>query len=273
MKNIYYFLISLLLLFSCEENVSDKLMVSSTSVTLSNSKTYAEITITKGAGNYSVSSSNEAVAQCFLIDDKLYITGFNIGTAIITLTDQNENKVEITVTIDELIYRIVPVTNLVMIKTGDTKSITNSDPNPLYYLMDTASVIEIGGTKNNLQITALKKGNALLYYLKEYWPTAIYNIQIIDHYLFTVTPTTSSLRLNTGAEAEYYILSGCGNYALTISDTNVLSAELLAWPVEPTINHNNPRIVRIRALQRGSSELKITNVETEEVKTVAVTVG
>lgn len=276
MKCFYCFLITLLL-FSCKDNNSIEqdapLAVSSTEITLSPNKPYAEITITKGAGNYKVTSSDAAVAQYVLIDNKLYITGYSIGSAIVTLTDQDKNQVKIKVTIDEFIARVSPVSNIVFIKIGDTKNITNTDSNPLYYLMDTASVIQVGGTANNMQITAKKKGVATLYYLKEYWPTMIYNIQVIDHYLFSVSPTTGSLRLAVGAESEYYVLSGCGNYTLTVSNTNTISAELLAWSVVPTLNHNNPRVVHIKALKSGSSELKITNVETSEVKTVIVTVG
>lgn len=275
-KCLYCFLITLLL-FSCKNNdpieQDAPLVVSSTTVTLSKNKPYAEITIIKGAGNYRVSSSNEAVAQYVLIDNKLYVTGYNIGNAIVTLTDQDKNKVEIKVTIDELIARVYPLSNLVFIKTGDTKIIPNTDSNPLYYLADTASVIQVGGTANNLQLTAKKKGNANLYYLKEYWPTEIYNIQVVDHYLFQVSPTTGVLRLAVGAESEYGILSGCGNYTLTISNTNAISAEFFAWSIEPALSQNNPRVVRIKGLQSGSSELKITNVETSEVKTVIVTVG
>jgi len=276
MKCRYYFLFTLFL-FSCKDNNPIEqdalLVVSDTVVTLSPNKPYAEITITKGAGNYIVSSSDETVAQNVLIDNKLYITGYNIGNAIITLTDQDKNQVKIKITIDEFIARVYPLSNLVFVKIGDTKTITNTDPNPLYYLMDTASVIQVGGTANNVQITAKKKGIANLYYLKEYWPTIIYNIQVIDHYLFTVSPTTGSLHLAVGAESEYSILSGCGNYTLTISNANVISAELLAWPIEPTLSWNNPRVVHIKALQKGTSELKITNVETDEVKTVIVTVS
>lgn len=276
MKNLYCLLI-IFLLFSCKDNnpiVEDaKLVVSNTSITLSKNKPYAEITITKGAGNYKVSSSNEAIAQYVLIDNKLYITGYNIGNAIITLTDQDKNQVKIIVIIDEFIARGYPVTNLVFIKTGDTKFIPNTDPNPLYFLKDTASVIQVGGTPNNLQITAQRKGNASLCYLQDYWPTIFYNIQVVDHYIFTVSPSYTSLRLAVGAESEYYILSGCGNYTLTISNANTISAELLAWPIEQTYKDSNPRVVHIKALQNGSSELKITNVETSEVVTVIVIVG
>lgn len=275
MKFLYYFLITLLLI-SCKDNNPIEqdalLVVNRTSVTLSKNNPYAEITIVKGAGNYRVSSSDEAVAQYMLIDNKLYITGYNIGNAIITLTDQDKNQVKIKVTINELIARVYPLSNIIFVEIGDTKNITTSDPDPLYCLLDTASVVQVKGTANNLQITAQKKGVANLYYLKEYWPTAIYNIQVIDHYLFSVSPATNSLRMAAGAESEYYILSGCGNYTLTISNTNAISAELLAWPVEPTLSHNNPRVVHIRALAKGTSELKITNVETSEVKTVLVTV-
>lgn len=276
MKCLYCFLITLLL-FSCKDNnpieQDAPLVVSSTKITLSPNKPYAEITITKGAGNYRVTSSDETVAQNVLIENKLYITGYNIGNAIITLSDRDNNQCKINVTINELIPRVYPLSNVVFVKVGDTKYIKNTDSDPLYFLMDTASVIQAGGTANNVQITAQKKGVANLYYLKEYWPTIIYNIHVIDHYLFTVSPTTGSLRLAVGAESEYGIISGCGNYTLTISNTSAISAELLAWPIEPTLSHNNPRVVRIRALQKGTSELKITNVETAEVKTVIVTVG
>jgi len=276
MKCFYYFLITLLL-FSCKDNNPIKqdalLAVSSTEITLSPNKPYAEITITKGAGNYKVTSSNETVAQNVLIENKLYITGYNIGNAIVTLTDKDNNQVKIKVTINEFIPRVYPLSNLVFVKVGDTKYITNSDPNLLYFLNDTASIIQVGGTANNIQITAKMKGVANLYYLKEYWPTIIYNIQVIDHYLFVVSPTTGSIRLAVGGESEYYVLSGCGNYTLTISNTNSISTELLVWPIEATFNQNNPRVVHIKALQKGTSELKITNVETSEVVTVNVTVG
>ena len=56
------------------------------------------------------------------------------------------------------------------------------------------------------------------------------------------------------------------------SNPAAMSAELLPWPVEPTLSHSNPRVVRIKALQKGTSELKITNVETAEVKIVNVTI-
>jgi len=280
--NCLYYTLIILLLFSCknnnpiENNPIEKvapLAVSSTEITLSPNKRYAEITITKGAGNYRVTSSDETVAQNVLIENKLYITGYNIGNAIVTLTDKDKNQVKIKVTINELIARVYPLSNIVFVKIGDTKNIANTDLNPLYFLKDTASVIQVAGTANNVQITAKKKGVANLYYLKEYWPTLIYNIQVIDHYLFVVSLTTSSLLLAVGAESEYGILSGCGNYSIIISNTNVISAELLAWPIEPALSQNNPRVVHIKALQKGTSELKITNVETAEVKTVIVTVG
>ncbi len=274
-KLLYLFLIIFFLISCKDSNPVEQdalLVVNRTTVTLSKNNPYAEITIVNGAGNYRVSSSDEAVAQYVLIDNKLYITGYNIGNAIITLTDQDKNQVKIKVAINELIARVYPLSNIVFIEIGDTKNITNTDPDPLYCLLDTASVVLVKGTANNLQITAQKKGIAKLYYLKDFWPTTIYDIQVIDHYLFTVSPATGSLRMAAGTESEYYILSGCGDYTLSVSNTNAISAELLAWPVEPTLSQNNPRVVHMRALAKGTSELKITNVDTSEVKIVFVTV-
>lgn len=275
-KCLYCFLITLVL-FSCQDNnlfnLGGPLQVSSKSITLSQGKPYAEITINKGAGNYRATSSKDTVAQYVLIENKLYITGFKVGEAIVTLTDKDNNQVEIQVKVKEFIARIYPLSSIVFVKIGDTRNIPNTDTNPLYYLLDTASVVQIGGTANNVQITGKKKGITYLYYLKEYWPTAIFNIQVIDHYPFVVSPSTNSLRLAVGAQSEYGITTGCGNYTVTVSNTNVLSAELLDWPVEPTFSYINPRVVHIKALQKGTSELKITNVETAEVKTVNVTVS
>ena len=275
MKCLYCFLITLLL-FSCKDNnpieQDAALVVSSTEITLNPNKPYAEITITKGAGNYKVTSSDAAVAQYVLTGNKLYITGYNIGNATVTLTDRDKNQVKIKVTIDQFIARNVPVSTIVFIKTGDSKNITNTDSKPLYSLMDTASVIQVGGTANNLQITGKNKGVCMLYYLDEYWPVLIYNIQVVDHYPFVVSSSAGPLQLPAGSESECGILSGCGNYTLTVSNTNVISAEFLSWPVEPTLSQSNPRVVHINALQSGSSELKITNVETSEVKTLIVSV-
>jgi hypothetical protein len=275
--NSLYCLILALLLFSCNENNPVEqdvpLVVSETEVALSPKKPYVEISIVKGAGNYIAASSVDSVAQSLLLDNKLIITGYKIGKSTITLTDKDKNQVTIKVTINEFIPRVIPLSNVVFVKIGDSKYITNTDPNPIYFLMDTASVIQVGGTATNVQITAKKKGTATLNYLKEYWPTLTYNIQVIDHYLFTVTPSTNTLRHAVGTVSEYYILSGCGDYGLSNSNQNVISTELLAWPILTTLSHNNPRIVRIKGLQKGTSELKITNVETAEVKTVNVTVG
>ena len=275
--NCFYCFLFALFLFSCNENNPIEqyapLVVSETEVTLSPNKTYVEISILKGAGNYMAASSVDSVARCFLIDNKLIITGYKTGKSTITLTDKDKNQVSIKVTINEFIARATPLSNVVFIKIGDTKNIANSDPAPLYFLNDTASVIQAEVTATNVQITAKKKGTATLYCLKDYWPSIIYDIQVIDHYLFTVTPSTNTLRLAVGIVSEYYILSGCGDYGLSNSNQNVISAELLAWPIVPTLSHNNPRIVRIKGLQKGTSELKITNVETAEVKIVNVSVG
>lgn len=275
--NCFYCFLFALFLFSCNENnpieQEEPLVVSETEVALSPKKPYVEISIQKGAGNYMAASSVDSVARCFLIDNKLIITGYKIGKSTIKLTDKDKNQVSIKVTINEFIARATPLSNVVFIKTGDTKNISNSDPANLYFLNDTASVIQAGVTATNVQITANKKGTATLYCLKDYWPSIIYNIQVIDHYLFTVSPSTNTLGLAVGTVSEYYILSGCGNYNLSNSNPNVISTQLITWPILPTLSQSNPRIVRITGLQKGTSELKITNEETSEVKTVNISVG
>jgi hypothetical protein len=262
--NCFYCFLFVLFLFSCSENnpieQEAPLVVSETEVTLSPNKTYVEISILKGAGNYMAVSSVDSVARCFLNDNKLIITGYKIGNSTITLTDKDKNQVSIKVTINEFIARATPLSNVVFIKTGDTKNIANSDPATLYFLNDTASVIQAGVTATNVQITAIKKGTATLYCLKDYWPSIIYDIQVIDHYLFSVTPSTNTLGLAVGIVSEYYIVSGCGNYSLSNSNPNVISAQLITWPILPALSQSNPRIVRITGLQKGTTEPLLVEV-------------
>lgn len=282
MKQLHSIILLLItfLCFSCDDKNSVEqegaLLVSKTNATLSNATPYVEISITKGSGGYTATSSNEAIAQPLIIDDKLYITGYNIGNAVVTLSDKNHNQISINISINELITRAVPLSDIIFVKVGDTKTISNSDAssqsNTLYYLLDTTSVVQLSGTISNINIKGLKIGVATLYYLKNYWPTKIYNIQVIDHYSFIVSTPSAANQLTTGGESEVYILSGCDNYGLSISDTKIVSAELKAWPVVALDSYANPRIIQLKGLSKGTATLTITNIETAEEKKVSISV-
>lgn len=268
-KTIYFILI-FFSFFSCkQDNIMEeqgKLMVSSTLVNLDLNNQYAEITIFNGDGNYHVVSSNPAVAQYLLIEDKLIILGNNIGDAVIRLTDGKKNRADIKVKINQLIPRIVPVTTRLFLEIGDSKYIKNSQPVPLYYLPDTASVISLDGTVNNLQITGQNIGDVTLYYLSEYWPYRLYDISVVEHYPFIISIIHSQL-IEIGTECDVLIASGFGNYEITVSDESIISPSIL--PVEiDRIYYNNPRIIKLKGLKAGDAKLNITNVDTSETESI-----
>lgn len=273
MRNLFLIILTFLM-FSCKDNGSGLLEVSTSNITLSPAKPYAEISITKGAGNYRTYSSNESVAICFTIDNKLYISGNEIGKATITLVDQDNNQTKVNVIINEYIARAIPLLEPVYVKIGDTKNIAKMDANSFLYMDDTNSIIRTNVTTSNFQVTGIKEGTVLSYQYTDFWPKNVYNLTVVSHYAFSISPSFRTLSLSVGGESEYYILSGCGNYSLTMSDASVISAELRDYPSERVdYSLSNPKIVHINAFQKGTAELTIANVETSESVTINVIVG
>lgn len=275
LKTTILFFIALFIVACNDKSVLDDnlhLSVDKVNIELSKANDYSEVTITKGAGKYSVTSSNSLVAQSLLLGDKLYITGNNIGVSVITVSDDKGNQVKINVSVNEFIPRAVPVCQIVFIKKGASKSISIASASAKYMTTDTTSVLQFQESTGSIIVTGLKTGKSMLYRYEDYWPTQIYDCEVVDHYTFIISPSASTARVAMGNEAEVYIHMGNGDYSVTSSNSTAVTAELRPWPIAPTLFQSNPMIVHYKGNAVGNSNLIITDKETGSSKTITVTV-
>lgn len=274
-KTTILLFITLFFVACSEKTVLDEnqeLTVDKVNLVLTNATPFAEISITKGTGKYSVATSDPQVAQSLLLGEKLYITGNNIGSSIITLGDDKGNQVKISVVVNEYIARTVPVSSIVFIKKGASKSFSVTKPTTKYLATDTTTVLQFQESAGNVIVTGLKTGKTTFYCFENYWPNAIYDCRVVEHYDFMVAPSTTSTRIALGNEAEVYIHTGNGDYTVASSNSTAVSAELRPWPITPTIIESNPMIVHYKGTAVGTSTLTITDKETGLSKALAVTV-
>jgi hypothetical protein len=275
-KNFLFLFLALVTIVSCSKNEEEQigpLQVDKSSVVLSTDNPYAAIQIIKGSGSYFVTSSNESVAEYLLLENTLYISGNAMGNAIVTLRDGEGNSVKIKVEVKNYISRVVPVSTVIFLKKGDTKSIEVTKANAVFAIESGSNSIQVKESGNKIMITGLSLGNATLYYFEDFWPTQIYNVQIIEHYLFSISPGSPNISISNGKDGELYIASGSGSYSLSTSTSGIISSELRPYPIAAPLSHNNPAVVYYKAMAPGVSVLTVTDNETGESKSFSIQVN
>jgi hypothetical protein len=275
-KNLLFIFLALVTIVSCSKNEEEQigpLQVDKSSVVLSTDNPYAAIQIIKGSGSYFVTSSNESVAEYLLLENTLYISGNAMGNAIVTLRDGEGNSVKIKVEVKNYISRVVPVSTVIFLKKGDTKSIEVTKANAVFAIESGSNSIQVKESGNKIMITGLSLGNATLYYFEDFWPTQIYNVQIIEHYLFSISPGSPNISISNGKDGELYIASGSGSYSLSTSTSGIISSELRPYPIAAPLSHNNPAVVYYKAMAPGVSVLTVTDNETGESKSFSIQVN
>ncbi|MTK53763.1 MAG: hypothetical protein F8N35_09915 [Paludibacter sp.] len=275
-KKFLFLLLALVAIVSCSKNEEEQigpLQVDKSSVVLSTDNPYAAIQIIKGSGNYSVSSSNESVAVYLLLENTLYISGNAMGNATVTLSDGEGNSVKIKIEVKNYIPRIVPLSTVIFLKKGDTKSIEVTKANAVFAIESGSNSIQVKESGNKVMISGLSLGTATLYYFEDFWPAQIYNVQIIEHYPFSISPGSSNISVNNGKDGELYIISGSGSYSLSTSTSGVISTELRPYPIAATLSQNNPAVVYYKAMASGVSVLTVTDNETGESKSFSLRVN
>ncbi|GAT62083.1 hypothetical protein [Paludibacter jiangxiensis] len=276
-KKIFFLFLALVTIVSCSKNEDEQigpLQVDKSSVVLSTDNPYAAIQIIKGSGSYSVSSSNESVAEYLLLENTLYISGNAIGNAVVTLSDGEGNSVKIKVEVKNYIARIVPLSTVVFLKKGDTKSIEVTKANAVFAIHSSGSnSIQVKESGNKVLISGLSLGAATLYYFEDFWPTQIYNVQIIEHYSFSISSSSTNISVTKGNDGELYIISGNGSYSLSTSASGVISTELRPYPIAATLSQNNPAVVYYKAIATGVTVLTVTDNETGESKSFSIRVN
>lgn len=275
-KKFLFLLLALVTIVSCSKNEEEQigpLQVDKSSVVLSTDNPYAAIQIIKGSGSYFVTSSNESVAEYLLLENTLYISGNAMGNAIVTLRDGEGNSIKIKVEVKNYISRVVPVSTIIFLKKGDTKSIEVTKANAVFAIESGSNSIQVKESGNKVLISGLSLGTATLYYFEDFWPTQIYNVQIIEHYLFSISPGSPNISISNGKDGELYIVSGSGSYSLSTSISGIISTELRPYPIAAPLSHNNPAVVYYKAIAPGVSVLTITDNETGESKSYSIQVN
>lgn len=275
-KKILFLFLALVTIVSCSKNEEEQigpLQVDKSSVVLSTDNPYAAIQIIKGAGSYSVSSSNESVAEYLLLENTLYISGNAMGNAIVTLRDVDGNSVKIKVEVKNYIARVVPLSTVIFLKKGDTKSIEVTKANSVFAMQPGDNSILVKESGNKVLISGLSLGTSTLYYFEDFWITKIYNVQIIEHYPFSISSSSPTISISNGNDGELYIVSGSGSYSLSTSVSGVISTELRPYPIAASLSQNNPAVVYYKAIANGVSVLTVTDNETGESKSFSIRVN
>jgi hypothetical protein len=275
-KNFLFLFLALVTIVSCSKNEEEQigpLQVDKSSVVLSTDNPYAAIQIIKGSGSYSVTSSNESVAEYLLLENTLYISGNAMGNAIVTLRDGEGNSVKIKVEVKNYIARVVPVSTIIFLKKGDTKSIEVTKANAVFAMQPGDNSIQVKESGNKVLISGLSIGTSTLYYFENFWITQIYNVQIIEHYPFSISSNSSVISVSNGKDGELYIVSGSGSYSLSTSTSGIISSELRPYPIAAPLSHNNPAVVYYKAMAPGVSVLTVTDNETGESKSFSIQVN
>ncbi|MBP1640233.1 MAG: hypothetical protein H6Q17_1816 [Bacteroidetes bacterium] len=274
-KNLLVLFLAIVIIVSCSKNEEQMgaLQIDKSSVVLSPENPYAAIHITKGSGTYSVSSSNKSVAQTLLQTETLYIAGNEMGNAVVTLSDEAGNSVNIKVEVKNYISRPVPLLIPVLLKKGDKKSIEIANISAGFAIQSSNNAIQVQENGNNVLLTALSLGTSTVYQFANYWLKEVYAIQIVEHYPFSISPSSTNISVTKGYDGELYIVSGSGSYSLSTSVSGVISTELRPYPIAVSLSQNNPAFVYYKAIANGVSVLTVTDNETGESKSFSIRVN
>ncbi len=267
MKNFFLLLISIsmiVLLTGCPGDNDDEQMLklSKSECELSEDSPNIEIKITKGAGNYTVTSSNENVAVALVDGDILYIFATGMGKSTITVTDQNKNKATVQVTINEVIRKPFPDSSLVFIKKGTWKTLkypVEADPGD-YIFSEDESIATGRISGNEIIITGMKAGKTDIYLAETIWPRHIFAVTVVDVYDLLINSRDIHY-ISIGEETAFHIICGNGNYTIVPSEEGIVSFEKIPYTGQESGIDANPETVKIKALKTGTVELTVTDAE------------
>lgn len=244
--------------------VVETLKLSKDSVSLDNNMYYATIDIESGKGAYTAISSDEKVALVEIDNktNKLYIMGIGIGTATIKVTDANGLKGTVKVNIETLILLPVPVSNLVFIKVGETKTIPILEEIKSNYfaVSEDESIATISLANKEVTIKGISLGEVELYITELIWPRWGYGVKVVDKYPLFLSG--SQIDVSVGSDAAYFhIIYGNGDYTFTSSNPTVADIE----EVLPYTGHveaaSNGKTIKLKALKSGPATITVTDAE------------
>lgn len=226
------------------------------------------ISISSGSGNYQASSNNTSIATAEIIGNDVKITGVALGSAIITVVDQKNNK-SANITI-EIIRDVTLDKNQITVKNKDydfvyIKGADNNNENYAFEITSNPTdIVKVqhqwfdATQGHHLRVSGIKPGETVV---------TVKDKQTNQTMSFTATVTlndfslpTTNIALSEG-ENKNINITGNGEYNVTSSDTTV-----------STVSVNND-ILTITAKNEGSCTIVVTDVLKKESLNIQVTVS
>ncbi len=175
------------------------------------------VNIVTGNGDYQIESSNSEVATAELTSEgKVLVTAISNGSATITVTDADQLKASMKVTVcDQL--TLEKVTDIMAIYETLNIAITSgsSEYKVVSDHMEIATAV-VSETDNTISITGVSKGEANITVTDKMGLTATIAIKVVDD--FKLEKTTFDI-LEIGAPQTITILEGSGDYTCMPSES------------------------------------------------------
>lgn len=264
-KILLFFLFSILFI-SCSDDddiiIQDQLRLSLTSCTLNEEIPYIDVEILEGKGDYLINSSDESIAEIKYEDNIVSIFGLNVGEAIITVSDFENNTATIKVSVTETISRPISVSQDVKIKLGQRKPFgDNYDTNKSFSVnIKDDSIISIHEIDDKRNIRADKVGQTSVSLTKNRWIYHTYNITVVEQYDLDISQSRINITWdgNTpGLGLGVVIQSGNGQYSVISFDDEIVSAEIKDYHGDYNITFNQPAIAWIYPKKVGSGIITV----------------
>jgi len=272
MKKLLFLLLIPTLFITCDSNNEDdlipdpeqesKLKLSKDNATLDNTTNYIVIDILESVGKCYASSSDEDIAKVEVDDKKLIILGFGEGETDIIISDSEANTAKVKISVDGLIIRKTPVTEIVYVRKGDTRIFSHPyDTESGYKLLpdqyNDIITTEIAG-KGKLAVDGKNIGRTVLSVEKHYWREYSYDIRVVEEYPLIVPIGTFSLPQYSKGGG-FGIGMGNGGYKIESSDPTVAIGYFSEYAWNITNANYNPIILNIDSFNPGTAILTISD--------------
>ncbi len=230
------------------------------------------ITVKEGTGNYTVTSSKEAVATVKVEGKNIKITGVAKGEAVVTVTDKDtKEKKEIKVVVKG---RLALAKTEIAINQGETERVdifnVVDDQYDIEVVPADVLKVEKGSgmvAPDGLKITPLKYNKeAVKVTVKSGGQEAVLVVTVNPIDAIKVAKKDVALKL--GAKEEVRIIKGNGGYNVEVDNGDVVAAEI-KLKQEP--NQTPEYVVALEAKAVGTANVKVTDVAGKEA-TIKVTV-
>ena len=248
---------------SADYGVSDKLVLSSSSITINKGET-AEVMVLGGSGRYSTIDDDSGIARSVSFDYNqgkgakaaLKVYGVSVGNTYITILDvQNGSSLILHVKVvdpnnDPLVLSTTSLTvdalssNAVQITSGSGSYAVESDK------PDVASVGLYGST---IAIEAHKAGTATITVTDtKSGQTQRVAVTVVDNTIPKLSLSSQTLDLIKGYSSSVLILSGSGKYTAVSDNTEVATCSIVDSEV------------KIEPVGEGECTITVTDTETKE---------